>query len=642
MSKHLEQNMLDKLYEDVKKATKAIANLELPCEPEEFDEFVRSQSPLNSITNYRKQFYDIEENSTDQTAKSTVAAIYHHLSMDLPKQVTLFLKKAIKFLPTFFEREQPHWDCLAEIWMPALCNLCDKHKKAQKSCCRDGLVSFIFQEMLPRMTDIEWGKQTKKEKVMESSMILVYNCCKLSENLKYYEEVNAVDKLVKLRNDTNYLEENETNVTALLTLGYLIDESNNDKIICGHATIETLIRYLRKCLANRDHESIFYAEEIAHGLRHLSAPDENKKLICETGGHEVLAKLLFNAMNDKEIIASCHALWSLCFSEKGRLLTQENQDLMKKLKELSENEKTDVKEAAVGVLWQLKQYEEKEKTAVIADSGRKGAGYIMLSYQWDNQKVVKDIADALTKRGYNVWIDVEKIQGNIIDAMADAVEQAAVIIICMSKRYQRSNNCRAEAQYSHKLEKKMIPLMMENNYKPDGWLGLLLGCELYTDFTTLEKFTENMELLCRQLDTNCPALLTEAPITQNAEKPVQAANEPYRDHHPLTSPDCLDSPASNAPTAEIKNQSINDKKLDEISQWSNADVEKWLRENSLIGALKRNRLRKLTGIHLVMFYNLRRECPKRYYDRFEVRQDLGFHDLLDFLAFTNHIGKLFE
>ena len=39
-----------------------------------------------------------------------------------------------------------------------------------------------------------------------------------------------------------------------------------------------------------------------------------------------------------------------------------------------------------------------------------------------------------------------------------------------------------EASYAYKLGKKIIPLMMEENYTPDGWLGLILATKLYMHF----------------------------------------------------------------------------------------------------------------------------------------------------------------
>ena len=36
-----------------------------------------------------------------------------------------------------------------------------------------------------------------------------------------------------------------------------------------------------------------------------------------------------------------------------------------------------------------------------------------------------------------------------------------------------------EANYSHQQELDMIPLMMEKDYSPKGWLGLILGTRMW-------------------------------------------------------------------------------------------------------------------------------------------------------------------
>ena len=55
------------------------------------------------------------------------------------------------------------------------------------------------------------------------------------------------------------------------------------------------------------------------------------------------------------------------------------------------------------------------------------AEHVMLSYNWGHQDVIKRINTALQARGYSVWIDIEKMQGSTVEAMADAVEDAAVV-----------------------------------------------------------------------------------------------------------------------------------------------------------------------------------------------------------------------
>ena len=56
-----------------------------------------------------------------------------------------------------------------------------------------------------------------------------------------------------------------------------------------------------------------------------------------------------------------------------------------------------------------------------------------------------------------------------MDAMSDAIEGADVMLYGVSLRYKESANCRLEANYAHQQELDMIPLMMQEDYKPNGW-----------------------------------------------------------------------------------------------------------------------------------------------------------------------------
>jgi hypothetical protein len=130
--------------------------------------------------------------------------------------------------------------------------------------------------------------------------------------------------------------------------------------------------------------------------------------------------------------------------------------------------------------------------------------HIMLSYNWDHQGVIKRVHSSLVRRGYTTWIDIEKMQGSTVEAMAGAVENAAVMCYGISRAYKESTNCRMEAQYAHQREKDLVPLMVEEGYRADGWLGMLLGMRLWYSFCgrVLESeadFEGKMEELCREL-----------------------------------------------------------------------------------------------------------------------------------------------
>ena len=53
------------------------------------------------------------------------------------------------------------------------------------------------------------------------------------------------------------------------------------------------------------------------------------------------------------------------------------------------------------------------------------------------------IRDALKDSGYKVWIDVDNLGGSTKEGMASAVENSAVILVAVSRKYKESANCRA-------------------------------------------------------------------------------------------------------------------------------------------------------------------------------------------------------
>eukprot|EP00808_Paulinella_micropora_P018834 g49530.t1 len=112
-------------------------------------------------------------------------------------------------------------------------------------------------------------------------------------------------------------------------------------------------------------------------------------------------------------------------------------------------------------------------------SESKQVSQVMISYCWADQQQVLRLRDEMQSRGYKVWIDVEQMQGSILSAMADALENSAVVLMCISDAYSKSANCRLEAEYCMKLKKPLIPLMMQQGYNPTGWLGITLGSKLY-------------------------------------------------------------------------------------------------------------------------------------------------------------------
>lgn len=95
--------------------------------------------------------------------------------------------------------------------------------------------------------------------------------------------------------------------------------------------------------------------------------------------------------------------------------------------------------------------------------------HIMISYNSKSRTICYKIKEELEKLGKKCWIDVDNIGGDAIKAMAKAIKQASCVLICITEKYYESSNCRLEADYTYKLKKPFVPILMQKGYKPEDW-----------------------------------------------------------------------------------------------------------------------------------------------------------------------------
>lgn len=144
------------------------------------------------------------------------------------------------------------------------------------------------------------------------------------------------------------------------------------------------------------------------------------------------------------------------------------------------------------------------------------AGHIMISYQWDYQPEVRKICEALKRFRFNVWMDLDKMSGDIYKKMAEGVEGAEIIIICMSTKYQNSENCNKEFEYAQVRKKTIIPIKMEKDFNAAGSLGLITAGKLYIDFSNMSKFDENIKSLKKEIESHMDQSVVAKQNTSNA------------------------------------------------------------------------------------------------------------------------------
>ncbi|CAF1664045.1 unnamed protein product [Adineta ricciae] len=162
------------------------------------------------------------------------------------------------------------------------------------------------------------------------------------------------------------------------------------------------------------------------------------------------------------------------------------------------------------------------------------------------------------------------MHGNVMDAMAEAIDRSRTIVICMSEDYRKSNFCRAEAHYAFQQQRHIVPVLMQKQYKPDGWLLFLIGQLLYVDFTKHE-FARAMEMFLKELQFTEVYEPSIAPVRPKAN--VQS------------------EPVGITVAPSVRN----------ISEWTQSEALGWLAERELVQMVRL--LAGCNGRSLVYLHN---------------------------------------
>ena len=137
-----------------------------------------------------------------------------------------------------------------------------------------------------------------------------------------------------------------------------------------------------------------------------------------------------------------------------------------------------------------------------------GEKHVMISYSWKNQPEILRVREYLAEKPVPVWIDLESLKGNVVDGIVTGIQGAACVLIFISESNMKSAICRFEAEYAIvSLKKPVTFVLMEKDYKPEGWLAFLMGSSLYIDLTSERKWVEGLEKIVSNAFSHLPATL---------------------------------------------------------------------------------------------------------------------------------------
>ena len=392
---------------------------------------------------------------------------------------------------------------------------------------------------------------------------------------------------------------------ALLCLAYLVNEETNHLISADKDLLRFITTMLDEAWEAEDRRSNgFSAKELAEGLSHLAINDNNKQILGCEGAIRVLTSTLETSSDDEERASAAKALWMLAFDDSNKDIIREGDGTVDILRTLHHSQNAAVQKAAAGALWEIEGKTARDK----ADKTKEGSGnHVMISYQRDAQEIMIQVKNQLQANGCRVWMDLEKMSGSTLETRAKAVENAAVVLICVSQRYKESPNCRSEAEYAYQLEKDIIPLMMEKNYKADGWLGMLLGTKLCIGFQSKDNIDSGVAKLVREL--------------AGRGKDVDHTDGPPKKRIRKTT--------ATTPTKQPSSP--------DVAEWTNEDVKRWLGKIGLAQVCDED-MAEFTGQTLIELQELRGECPDYFYKCLE--RTFQLKNMFHVLKFRKELDKL--
>ena len=278
----------------------------------------------------------------------------------------------------------------------------------------------------------------------------------------------------------------------------------------------------------------FALEEVLDGISSMAARGMiGPPFLLREGVMSVLTSVLTQPKDQTELENVTELLWTFSFDEDSKHLFSGAAELVPNLKkiylscqEYPEDKNPKVKKNIEGFLWNLegkrphsaeknksKKKERERRSRSISSSktiptSLSSNSYVMISYDWGKKDLVLAFNQSIKATGLSTWIDVEQMSGSTLDAMAVAVEGAAVVLICVSERYKESPNCRAEAEYAFQLGKPIIPVRMQAAFKADGWLGIIMGTKLYFDCHDREHVQNATERITAEIAKHVSANLS--------------------------------------------------------------------------------------------------------------------------------------
>ncbi|CAF1609717.1 unnamed protein product [Adineta ricciae] len=359
-------------------------------------------------------------------------------------------------------------------------------------------------------------------------------------------------ELIDLINTMMQLSDNHKEILlhAYRILAVLMSEADIKQLQNAERIASVFIEFIQSTINGGDRMK----ERLHNNLRSLNVLTQHDvirdELIKQNGQRYFLRCALEEKFDPvKAKLPSLQILLALSFNDEFATSLKNNTTFMAHVLKLKTSSDENLQRIATALIWQLEttsetKDEQKEMDHQSSKSNKKQYD-IMISYSHSDDKLCHQILQRLEQEKFNIWIDFQKVHGNLTDTIAEAIENSEIVLICMSDAYKQSPVCKLEASYAAKRGCHIIPLVMTPKYKADGWLGLITSDRLYVDFKKMN-FDEAFKQLKYQIQRNrtnvaqTPAVNQKLPEKDHLSS-TSADPQPIEIHVVLEYPHCIDT-----------------------------------------------------------------------------------------------------
>ncbi|XP_075250993.1 uncharacterized protein LOC142343176 [Convolutriloba macropyga] len=433
---------------------------------------------------FRKEF--VKANNFDVFQEhSTVQEIFSYVEKSVMGELRMIgqFNKGLK--KELFEKTRVNVK-LSKMVIPSITTLwlftTDTFTMNYKALLNEHVIEYILSWLNPLYVNEAFLQE--KDRLFGGCLSILWNSICSDSDMKYPIRKHMaphIETVKCMSEDFSF----DQRILALTCILLLTDHERKSDLTTTSADINILIKALHETVESKGGDVVisnatYKLSELLIIFVNISENDTTKDILIDLHIVDSLLHLLpITSLDRDQRIQTLQLLHKLSFKIKTRSgLT----DFTKRALDdfLITTNDFEIVELCKRVIFELDQKKRlKESVNTPLEDKYRKPKHVLISYNWGSQPLALKLKSCLKGSGIPTWMDVENMGADTLASMAEAVENAFCVLVCVSEKYKESSACRSEAEYSYNLHKDTVPIMMEKAYSPTGWLGILCGTKKY-------------------------------------------------------------------------------------------------------------------------------------------------------------------